>query len=367
MSNENSNKDFSTSTEVAEKKILIAPLNWGLGHAARCIPIIHFLKKNNYTPLIASDGVALSFLKTEFPDIQTIELPSYNISYSKYGFLLKWKLMGSFFSVYKAVKEEQRIIASIVEKENLVGVISDNRFGVVNKTVPSVYITHQLNVFSGFLTFFSSKFHQFIISKFDACWVPDSKGEHSLSGELIQINNPKVSISYLGNVSRFLFEKKKKKYDILILLSGPEPQRSMFEELLVGELSTYKGRVLFVRGVLDSSTISSTNKNIEFVNYLQSKSLNEAINTSEIIISRSGYSTIMDLAKLNKKAFFVPTPGQPEQEYLAKYLKQKKIAPFSKQEQFNLSDISAIKNYSGFINNYPTELNVELLRVFKKN
>jgi UDP-N-acetylglucosamine transferase subunit ALG13 len=367
MSKEKALNAFSTSTEVAENKVLIAPLNWGLGHATRCIPIIRFLEENKFTPIIASDGVALVFLKKEFPNLQTLELPSYNIRYSKFGFLLKWKLIASFFSILKAVQQEQKLIADFVEKENIVGIISDNRFGVFHTEISSVYITHQLQVFSGITTLFSSKLHQKIISKFDCCWVPDSKGDKSLSGELSQANFSKTPISFIGNISRLIFEEKEKEYDLLVLLSGPEPQRTLFEENLYQQLENYKGKVLFVRGVLDAVELIPLNKNIQFVNYLKTAELQDAINSSELVLCRSGYSTIMDLGKLKKKAFFVPTPGQTEQIYLANYLAEKKIAPFCKQEQFELNMLAKINNYTGFMENYQSELNSDLLRVFKKD
>jgi len=366
MSKEKALNAFSTSTEVAKNKILIAPLNWGLGHATRCIPIVYFLQENNFIPVIASDGVALSFLKKELPNLEFLELTSYNIRYSKFGFLLKWKLIASFFSILKAVHKEQKIIADYVEKENVVGIISDNRFGVYHKETPSVYITHQLHVFSGITTFFSSKLHQRIISKFDACWVPDSIGKKSLSGKLSNMGFSKTPVSYLGNICRLILEENTYIYDLLVLLSGPEPQRTLFEENLFLQLENYKGKVLFVRGVLDNKVLNSASKNQEIVNCLQTTELQYVINSSKLVLCRSGYSTIMDLAKLKKKAFFVPTPGQAEQEYLAKYLEQKKIAPFCNQEQFDLSMLSKINKYSGFVENYQPELNTGLLEIFKR-
>lgn len=367
MSKEKATNAFSISREVAKNKVLIAPLNWGLGHATRCIPIIHFLQENNFTPIIASDGIALAFLKKEFPNLETLELPSYNIRYSKNGFLLKWKLLASFFLIKNAVAKERELIVDFHIKEKLVGIISDNRFGVYHKEIPSVYMTHQLQVFSGITTFFSSKLHQRIIQKFNACWVPDSLGNKSLAGDLTTTNFSKKTISYLGNVSRLVFEEKEKVVDILVLLSGPEPQRTLFENKLLVAFKNYKGKVLFVRGVLNTSAINSLHKNIKFVNCLQSEELQDAINSSRLVLCRSGYSTIMDLAKLNKTVFFVPTPGQTEQEYLAKYLEEKKIAPYTSQANFTLKDLSRVKEYTGFVEKYSSRFDENLLALFKKS
>jgi predicted glycosyltransferase len=367
MSKVKDNNTFLTSIEVAKNKVLIAPLNWGLGHATRCIPIIHFLIENNFSPVLASDGLALELLKKEFPELPTIAIPSYHIRYSKVAYLTKWKLMFSFGSIIKAVRKEQKIMDELIREYKFVGVISDNRFGIYHKNVPSIYMTHQLNVFSGFTTWFTSKVHQNMISKFDVCWVPDSKGKNSLSRKLSRVSDFKIPVKFIGNLSRLEPKKQKIKYDVLLLLSGPEPQRTILENILLNEFSSFKGVVLLVRGVFNASKLKNVSNAIEVVNYLTSKKLEVVINSSKMVVARSGYSTIMDVAKLNKKAFFIPTPGQGEQEYLANHLDQKKIAPFCKQEQFDLNMLSRIHMYSGFVENYQSELNPDLLRIFKKD
>lgn len=350
--------------QVEKSKVLVAPLNWGLGHASRCILVIKFLIANNYVPVIASDGEALAFLKKEFPKLRTVELPSYNIQYSKIGFLLKWKLLSSFFSIRKAVKQEQNIVSKLVKSEKFVGIISDNRFGVYHKGVPSIYITHQLQVLSGVTTFFSTFFHQRIISKYHSCWVPDYEGDLNLSGALSNRKNNKIPVSYIGNLSRFKFLKNTIKYDILVLLSGPEPQRSLLENKMLKELKNFKGKILLVRGSLDC--VQNKNNSFDSVDYLLSEDLEEVISASKFVIARSGYSTIMDLAKMNKKVFFIPTPGQTEQIYLAKNLQNKNIAPYCSQEVFNVQSLEKLKDYSGFTEGYPFELKKELLDVFIK-
>jgi len=318
MSKEKENTTFSTSIEVANNKVLIAPLNWGLGHATRCIPIIHFLIENNFSPVLASDGDALALLKKEFPNLPSIELPSYRIRYSKFAYLTKWKLLFSFHLIRKAVRQEQKIIDELVTKYTFVGLISDNRFGIYHKDISSVYITHQLHVFSGLTTWITSKIHQNIISKYDVCWVPDFKGNKGLSGELSKVSKLKIPVEFIGSLSRLEPKKQQKiKYDVLLLLSGPEPQRSILEAKLLTKFSLFEGKVLLVRGVLNDGALKTVYKDIEVVNYLTSIELEIAINSSETVVSRSGYSTIMDLAKLNKKTFFIPTPRQDEQVYLA--------------------------------------------------
>ncbi|WP_282123203.1 glycosyltransferase [Algibacter mikhailovii] len=330
-----------------KKKIIVAPLNWGLGHATRCIPIIEALINHNFTPIIASDGSPLRLLRKEFPHLPFIELPSYNITYAQNGKLFKLKLLKDSPAILKAIKEENKIISRTLEDTNIVGIISDNRFGVRNKKVPSVFITHQLNVLSGNTSWLSTKIHQNFIKKFDICWVPDVQEDPNLSGQLGHDSSIGIPIKYIGPLSRFTPKTIAIKNDIMVLLSGPEPQRTLLEEKLLSELNAYSGNVIFVKGVIeDQQTISSVN-NISVYNYMTSELLEKTIQESELIIARSGYTTIMDLAKLNKKAFFIPTPGQFEQEYLAKRLTEMRLVPSAKQKEFTLKKLNDVNSYYG--------------------
>jgi len=335
-----------------------------LGHATRCIPIINALIKANYEPILASDGNALFLLQKEFPLLKNYKLPSYNIKYSKIGKNLKFKLLLSIPSVISAVKKEQKIVGQIIKKENLAGIISDNRFGVYNSNIPSVYITHQLNVLSGKTTRITSKTHQKIIKNFNECWVPDFETESNFSGNLGHLETHDFNVKYIGILSRFKYEKSEIVNDLLVLLSGPEPQRTLLEEKLLTELKNFKGKVLFVRGVLDNNLKLTPPNNIKILNYMLSNELEKAINQSEIVIARSGYSTIMDLVVLGKKAFFIPTPGQLEQDYLAKNLKEKQIAPFSNQQEFSLEKLNEIINYTGFKKSVST-IDLQIFNLFE--
>ncbi|APY08118.1 glycosyltransferase [Winogradskyella sp. J14-2] len=330
------------------KRILVAPLNWGLGHATRSIPIINALIANKFEPVIASDGEALRLLQKEYPQLQTLELPSYNITYSKKANSFKLKLIKDSPSLLKTIKREKKITESIVESENISGIISDNRFGVRDKSIPSVFITHQLRVLSGSTTWLSSKLHQNIISKFDECWVPDHTGTNNLSGALGHIEGYESSIKYLGPLSRFEKQDLEKKYDLLVVLSGPEPQRSFLEVKLFDELQHFNGKICFVKGLIEKEQRKTQINHITTYNFMASQELEKALNESELVLSRSGYTSIMDYAKLEKKAFFIPTPGQFEQEYLAKRFEEEQVAPTCKQRDFKTEMLNEIENYHGF-------------------
>ena len=329
------------------KNILVAPLNWGLGHATRCIPIIQELEKNGFTPIIASDGIALLLLQKEFPHLESLEFPSYKIEYAKEGKDFKWKLIKNIPKIILAVFEEKKIIKELVNKYDLKGIISDNRLGVYSKKVPSVFITHQLNVLSGNTTWISSKLHQHFIKKFTECWVPDFQESPNLTGKLAHLRNSSFHLKYLGSLSRLEKKELVYKYELMVILSGPEPQRTLLEEKIIDELQNYNAEVLIIIGKVENNKKKEVIKNITFYNFMTSKEIENAYNESKIVLCRSGYTTIMDLAKLEKKAFFIPTPGQFEQEYLAIQLSKDGLVPTALQDNFSIKDLESVSLFGG--------------------
>ena len=338
---------------------MVAPLNWGLGHATRCIPLIKALTDRGAEVYLASDGVALRLLKHEFPNLPAFELPSYNIKYAAKGQLFKIKMILDSPKVLRAMSRERKAIGKLIADHQIEGLISDNRMGALTRKVPAVFISHQLNVLSGTTTWISSKMHQSVIRRFNECWVPDFEQEPNLTGRLGHLKNPQFKIRYIGPLSRFEKEERPAEYPLMVLLSGPEPQRTLLEEKLLQELDQYPGSVLFVRGKIEDEQtrelIPTKFGQIELVNFMQSTELQDALNRSELILSRSGYTTVMDLAKLGKKAFFIPTPGQYEQVYLAQRLQKQKWIPYCKQEQFSITELERVPGFKGF-----AELNTEI-------
>ncbi|KQS46483.1 glycosyltransferase [Flavobacterium sp. Leaf359] len=335
---------------MSSKKILVAPLNWGLGHATRCIPIIEALENNGYIPIIASDGVALQMLQKEFPHLQSLELPSYHIEYAKNGAFFKWKMIKNSPKMIEAILQEKKTIRQWIDEYDIAGIISDNRLGVYSKKIPSVFITHQLNVLTGNTTWISSKVHQHIIKKFNQCWIPDVETKPNLSGKLGHLENPEENIKYIGPLSRLHRKPTDKKYDLMVILSGPEPQRGMLEAQLTQEMGQFKGKVVFIKGKIEPEQKIEQAGNVTYYNFMNTEELENTFNESEIVLCRSGYTTIMDLAQLGKKAFFIPTPGQYEQEYLAKKLKKEGLVPFARQEDFKIENLLEIDLFKGLKN-----------------
>ena len=331
----------------SNKRILIAPLNWGLGHATRCIPIINELITHKFEVIIASDGNALALLQKEFPNLESIELPSYKITYPKKGQFFKLKLLQSSPKMMKTINAEKKAVASIIEHYKIDGIISDNRLGVHSKVVPCVFITHQLQVLSGNTTWLSTKIHQKTIKRFHECWVPDNLGDLNLSGILGHTHMHEMPIKYIGPLSRFSKKDSVITNDVMVLLSGPEPQRAFLETKLLNEFKNYSGKVIFIKGVIEDKQHITLEKNIRIYNFMTSEELDRTINESNLIVARSGYTTIMDLTKLSKNAFLIPTPGQFEQEYLAKRLTNLGYAPSCKQKDFTIDKLSELSDYKG--------------------
>lgn len=338
------------------KRILVCPLNWGLGHATRCIPLIRLLLEKGADVIIAADGRPLELLKLEFPDQKFIIYPGYNITYPDNGSMFL-QMMLSVRKIAKGIKQEHSALNKIVDDHKIDVVISDNRYGCWNKKAKNIFITHQLMIKAPFAEFFLHRIVLNHIKNYDECWIPDIESEANLSGDLShQFQLPDNSF-FVGYLSRFNIPVKSYpkenslqfdyRYDLMVIISGPEPQRSNLEKIILQQTSNINLKTLIVLGKPEKM-YSETTGNITIASHLNTAEMKEAILNSEIIISRSGYSTIMDLAVLNKKAIFIPTPGQTEQEYLAKILMKQKIAFSATQSSFELKKaLKASENYSG--------------------
>jgi uncharacterized protein (TIGR00661 family) len=335
-----------------KKRILVAPLDWGIGHATRCIPIINALISHNYEVVIAADGRPLHLLITEFPDLEVVRFAGYNIKYFNYLPMSISMLLQSP-KILLGIKKERTALEEIIEDYNINGVISDNRFGLYSNRVPSVFITHQLQIQSPYFSEAIRNLNYKYINKFDVCWIMDGE-KVNLAGSLSKPDILPENTVYLGVQSRFEKREVEKKYEFLGIVSGPEPQRSILEKGLIKALQGRKGNSLIVLGKTELSK-SEQIGNLTIKSHLNAENLNTAILQAELIICRPGYSTIMDLAKLEKKAIFIPTPGQTEQEYLAENFMQDGICFAQNQAEFNLdAALQKSKTFTGFQNTKPT-------------
>ena len=328
-----------------KKTILIVPLDWGLGHATRCIPLIQAFYANGCEVIIAGEGAVLSLLKHEFQQLTLLPVKGYRVSYTNKKKSLKLKIMAQLPCILLTIYKEHQWLKKVVKKYSIDAIVSDNRFGLFHSTLPSIYITHQLLIKTGgpFSERMGSKIHYWFISRFSQCWVPDFEGPKNIAGALSHPASLPANTLYIGGLSRFMAGPVvDKKYDLLVLLSGPEPQRTIFESMLLTQLQHFDGSVLFVRGLPGDNHIQkpalTNNTAVSIEQHLTATDLNQAILQASQIICRSGYTTIMDLLKLKRTAILVPTPGQTEQEYLAGHLMKQHLFYTVSQEEFVLSN-----------------------------
>jgi uncharacterized protein (TIGR00661 family) len=323
-----------------QKKVFVAPLDWGLGHATRCVPIVRVLLAQGFEVFIGAEKAAAVLLQKEFPSIKIIPLQGYNISYSKSKVFFLWKMIAQLPKIMSAIKRENNWLKKIIDEYKIDIVISDNRFGLYNKNAHCIFITHQLQIKTGnsFTEKIIQKINYKYINQFNVCWVIDEEGNNNLAGDLSHPKLlPHLSLKYIGALSRFKKYEVEKKYDLLVILSGPEPQRTIFENILLVQMQNLKLDIVLVRGLPAEESILEVG-DIKIYNHLRAAALNELILASKTIIARSGYTTVMDIAALQQKAIFVPTPGQTEQEYLASYLSEKKYCLAESQDGFDLQD-----------------------------
>ena len=319
----------------------MAPLDWGLGHATRDISLIRALIANGYEVVLAGEGAQASLLQSEFPELQIVTLAGYHIRYSRsqWGFL--FTLLMQVPRVYGVIRAENRWLDRFIDDHKIDLVISDNRFGLHTKKIPSIFITHQLTIKAPFL--WMEKLMQAVnyhfINQFSTCWVPDIAGELNIGGILSHpVRLPKTPVQYIGLLSRFQWQSEIKKYDYCVLLSGPEPQRSMLEAKILSESALIKGKILLIRGKPGSMETITVPDNVEVKNHLPGHELQQVLLQADIIVCRGGYTSVMELVSLKKKMLVIPTPGQTEQEYLALQLKEKQICYTTTQDQLNCAE-----------------------------
>jgi hypothetical protein len=321
-------------------RILVAPLDWGLGHSTRCIPIIKHLQFAGCEVIIAADGTQKALLEKEFPTAAFVKLDGYRIEYTNSKRFLAAKILVQLPKLYKAARNERKWLSSVIQEKGITAVISDNRYGLYHPTTTCVFITHQLVIKAPFTIAekILQKINYYFISRFSSCWVPDAEGKINLAGLLSHPKSlPQIPVKYIGVLSRFEnITATAFTYNCLIILSGPEPQRTALENKMIHQLKTFEGKVMLVRGLPGVADSLPAIEGVVINNHLSSVEMEAAFNESEFIVGRTGYTTVMDICKLYKKSILIPTPGQTEQEYLAKHLSEQGFCLTAQQHDFNL-------------------------------
>ena len=330
------------------KRVLVAPLDWGIGHATRCVPIIDDLVRLENEVILAADGNAFEVLARLYPQSPLLRLPGKAIRYSNDPKWLWWVLLKQLPSFLFSIYSEHTALEKIRISENLDVVISDNRYGLFNKNCYSIFITHQLQLplprIWQWMSPLTNGFIQWCIRKYDACWIPDFATQDNLSGALSHKAKLSTNTRFIGPLSRMKASERNEALHkkMSFVLSGPEPQRSIFEQQIIEQINASKDtahyKFLLVRGNAHLSKIQEVlPTNLEIIDFADSEEMASIYTNCDSLVVRSGYSTIMDLDVLGcKHAIYVPTPGQVEQEYLAKHLQEERGYPFISQAEFRL-------------------------------
>jgi len=330
--------------------VLVCPLDWGIGHATRCVPVIRKFQAEGYRVILAADGRALDFLQKEFPECRSIRFPGTRIRYTT-GRMFALKMLFISPLLLIGILREHAELKKIIRSEKPDIIFSDNRYGLWSKDVRCIFMTHQLNVLvPGVFMILSGLVNRtlhFFIRKFDECWVPDLTESPGFAGTLSHPSKITFPVHYIGLLSRFdpegheNFKSNESKLDFMAILSGPEPQRSIFEEMIFDGARVSGLNGVIVRGRTEETDAWDLTEKIRVFSHLNTQKMEEFIRSSKVIICRSGYSGIMDLVTLGKSAVLVPTPGQTEQEYLAIHLAENKM--FCSMSQENFDFLKAIK------------------------
>ncbi len=330
-----------------QKAVCISPLDWGLGHATRCIPLIRAFQSLDYKIYIASEGKQEALLKEAFPNAIFLPLKGYRIWYTRARALFTLGMIVQIPKIIAAIVNEYFWLKQSAKKYHFDLVVSDNRFGFFHTNIKSVFITHQLEIQTPFK--WSTRLSQIIsysfIKKYAACWVADMLPPNNLSGVLANPQKlPKTPIWYMNCLSRLNEEQDDKEKEeiqkneiyFLGIVSGPEPQRSIFENILWQEGNSLHIPFVIIAGLPDQESYYQSTTNGKLYHHLNGVALKKEINKAEYIICRGGYTTLMELTPFQKKLILIPTPGQTEQEYLAKYWQAKNWAICFDQSNFNL-------------------------------
>ncbi|MBU6158910.1 MAG: glycosyltransferase [Bacteroidetes bacterium] len=320
-------------------KVIVAPLDWGLGHATRCIPLIKAFLSQGWEVTLAGEGMVAQLLKASFPEIPLLTLPGYQIRYAKRN--LKWKIIQQTPQILRSIRNEKQWLLQQYPQYRWDLIISDNRPGFYHAEAYNIYLTHQLHPQSGYgkpgdnlLSFI----HRHFMKPFNEIWVPDIGDMINLSGKLSHPVKTK-NVRYIGLLSRLQpTTSTQYVYDLLILLSGPEPQRSLLEKIILQQIGEEGKKILLIRGTTLPMPKDPVPKRVTIINLADHTTIQQAFSQAEKVICRSGYTTLMDLIRCNKKALLIPTPGQTEQEYLAERMSAQNWFPVLRQECFQLEE-----------------------------
>lgn len=361
-------------------KVLVAPLDWGLGHATRCVPVIReFLRQGAQVELAVVKSNA-RLLRRIFPNLRQHLAPSYNIVYPKHGYNMGLWLLKNGVHLNRVIRYEHHYAEKMVELHHFDVLVSDNRFGFYSKNAKSIYMTHQRRIaFPPVLSAFESTgilWHAAIMRHFDEIWVPDLPEAPGFAGRMSHVKLQPAPVKFVGALSRFSesggtvqaasndSERTLVSYKFVAVVSGVEPARSRFENLLKETFSKLDGRHAIIMGKPALGVKKWTEGNVDFFTHLEDEDFAETVRSAEWVVSRGGYSTVMDMAVLGARCIFVPTPGQYEQIVLARDLSESLCAKAIEEDCLNSETLKELVEQSDARNvKLPRAKKTDLLKI----
>ncbi len=342
-------------------KIAFGVCSLGIGHATRSLPVIRALVDEGHEVAVISHGRALSLLKREVPNVKFYDLPDYPIRYTQKAHQFFPYFIANSRKILKSMLDMHRIFLKIDGRENFDVIISDSRYDIFNRFKPSYLLIHQLRIMlkSSVLRGGVMLYNSYMTKFYNRILVPDFQ-DGRLSGKMARDLRfiPSEKIVYVGPLSSFTHLNLERDIDVLISISGPEPQRSILEKIVLEQIEDLKGNVVVTLGRPEGNKKVKSTAEIHY--YLSANEREKIMNRSKVLISRSGYSTIMDLYVIGGHAGFIPTPGQPEQRYLARYLDSRGTAPWMTQDDLDLVTlVERSREYKGFEGGYDVKRSVE--------
>jgi hypothetical protein len=283
-------------------------LNWGMGHVARCIPLIDLFIKNGNTVILAGDESQITILEQYFPAIDTVLHKGYPFKFGERG-NFGLDLLRQFRPLQERLKKEIEETEKLVNEYSIDIIVSDHRYGFLSSNAYSILLTHQLNLPVKWYENWVQNIHHRLIGKFDEIWVPDTI-QSDYAGDLSR-NTKQFQVNYIGPLSRFsIYDKVPKDEHDVVIVSGPDVYAIPYVKEQLQRATDH------TRIIARDEVIRSFPNDPRFYSSNDWKQADQLIMTASKIISRSGYSTLMDLIELKTPFSITPTPGQREQEYL---------------------------------------------------
>lgn len=350
-------------------RIIVSPLSWGLGHVTRDAPIVDYLLEKGHEIVFVATGRALTYARRRYADCRAIELPDMPPPYSKTRFFVPMFL--KFIPrMLRAIREEHERSQRIFDEVKPDLIFSDNRYGIWSRDIPSFILSHQIRLKTppalSPLEVFTEAWARSHLKHFTRVIVPDYDGQQTLSGRLSHdlCFWSRDELYYAGQLSTIRPAELPQDVAVFISLSGPEPQRTVLEEIIRQQVASieHMGKIVVTLGKPEAANKETLGQNVECFSFLPSERQQEMMNRARLVVSRSGYTTVMELAELGRRALYIPTPGQTEQEYLSRYYEEHGMYHSVSQYKLDLvRDVEAASRFPGFKAPRSTAENVQRL------